>query len=416
MERRVETHQIKRSHELFEFCNEITLKSKNLYNAVLYRLKQKYKDGEEFSTANSTLYKNYKHLDEFKEVGSGIANLTLRQLSMDYKSFYQSMKSYKKDKSKFNNPPRPPNYKPAGPKGRFQASWQATLRKDNTIKVPKRDIYIDFIQNTDKKIKQVQIEPSDNEYHRNIYFNLKIIYEKEMPNLKKQNGRIAGIDLGKGNLATVATNKRIKPITVNGRPLCSMGDYFLKKRKKLMSNVKGRGISNRIKQLDQKFRNKQKNYMHNVSRIIVDWCKKHNIETIIVGKNKNWKKEINIGRQQNYHFTIIPFKMLIEQIEYKAEELGISVELTEESYTSKASFLDGDELPEYKKGEENNYSFSGKRVKRGLYKASNGVKINADVNGAYNIIRKAYPEKIDNSLDNKDLLHPQKINIKEAIK
>ena len=411
MERRIEKHQINRSHKLFNFCNEITFKSKNLYNAVLYRLKQKYKNDEDFSVAHSTLYKKYKNLDEFKDMGSAFANLILKQLSKDYKSFFQSMKSYKKDKSKFNNPPRPPSYKVAGEKGRFQAAWQANLRKDNTVKVPKHDIYIDFIQNTDKKIKQIQIEPSDNEYHRNIYFNLKVIYEKELPEPKEKKGNIAGIDLGKGNLATVVTNTKEKPITINGKPLCSMGDYYLKKRKKLMKNVGGRGKSNRMKKLDQKFKNKQKNYIHNASRKIVDWCNKNDIDTIIIGKNDNWKQEINIGKQQNYHFTIIPYNMLIEQIEYKAEEYGIAVQLTEESYTSKASFLDNDDIPVYNEEENNNYTFSGKRVKRGLYKAENGTKINADVNGAYNIIRKLYPDKIGNNINNKDLLHPKKINI-----
>lgn len=207
----------------------------------------------------------------------------------------------------------------------------------------------------------------------------------------------------------MVTNIKEKPIAINGNPLCSMGDYYLKKRKKLMKNVKGKGRSNRIKQLDKKYKNKVKNFMHNVSRIVVDWCQDKNIDTIVIGKNKNWKKEINLGPKNNYHFTIIPFNILIEQIEYKAEEYGIKVKLTEESNTSKASFLDGDPLPEYNK-DKNNYQFSGKRVKRGLYQAGDGTKINADVNGAYNIIRKLYPDKIDNDIEG-ELLHPQKINI-----
>ena len=216
--------------------------------------------------------------------------------------------------------------------------------------------------------------------------------------------------MNKGNLAVIVTNTKEKPIAINGNPLCSMGDYYLKKRKKLMKNVKGRGTSNRIKKLDKKYKNKVKNYMHNVSRTVADWCKDKNIDTIVIGKNKNWKKEINLGHRNNYHFTIIPFKMLMEQIEYKAEEYGIKVKVDEESYTSRASFLDGDNLPSYEEGKEKDFQPSGKRVERGLYKAKDGTLINADVNGAYNIIKKSHPDKIDNDIEG-ELLHPQKINI-----
>ena len=412
MATRVETHQIKRSHHLFDFCNDITYKSKNLYNAVLYRLIKKYEKGEKILINHSTLYKNYKHLNEFKELGSAFANLTIKKLSKDYKSFFKNIKRYKEDKSLYEKTPQPPDHKVPGEKGRFQAMAQVSMNNDNEIKIPNQDIHIDFIQNTDKNIKQIQIEPSHNRYHRNIYFLFKIIYEKEVEEMEEEVKNIAGIDLNKGNLVVIATNIKEKPIAINGDPLCSMGDYYLKKRKKLMKNVKGRGTSNRIKKLDKKYTNKVKNYIHNVSRIVADWCKDKNIDTIVIGKNKNWKKEINLGHRNNYHFTIIPFNMLIQQIEYKAGEYGIKVELVEESYTSKASFLDGDELPKYneRREEEKDYQFSGKRIERGLYKTSNGNRINADVNGAYNIIKKLYPDKIDNDIKG-ELLHPQKSNI-----
>lgn len=416
--KRIENHQIKRTHKLFNFCNDITYKSKNLYNAVLYRLKEKYKNNKEFSTAHSALYKEYKHLDEFKEIGSAFSNLTIKQLSKDYKSFYKSLKSYKKDKSKSKGKPEPPNFKPSGKKGRFNAMWQANLRKDNTVKIPKHKIFIDFIQNIDKKIKQVQIEPSSNIYHREIYFNFNIIYEKEIPDENNSVKNIAGIDLGKSNLATIATNIRIKPIAINGKPLSNKAGYVLKKRKKLMKNVKGRGKSNRLRKLDKKFKNYKKNYMHNVSRKIVDWCNENNIDTIVIGKNKNWKQEINIGHRNNYHFVIIPFNMLIEQIEYKAEEYGIKTELTEEANTSKANFLNNDPIPDYdtykKDKEKYEKQFTGRKNykgHRGLYKTDDDIVINRDVNGAYNIIRKKYPDKIDNNINNQDLLHPIKINV-----
>lgn len=174
-----------------------------------------------------------------------------------------------------------------------------------------------------------------------------------------------------------------------------------------MSYVDNRGTSNRIKKLTRKRNNKIKYFFHNASRYIVDWCKKNNIDTLVIGENKNWKNESNMGKKNNQNWVSIPHDMLKKQIEYKCEDIGIEVLKQEESYTSKASFLDRDEIPVYKSGGKNSYEFSGKRIKRGLYKTSDGTIIHADLNGAYNIVRK----KLEDVFDKKIYLHPKIINI-----
>lgn len=205
----------------------------------------------------------------------------------------------------------------------------------------------------------------------------------------------------------VVNNIGKKPFAINGKPINSMNAYFNKKRAKYMSYVGDRGTSNRIKKLTRKRNNKIKYFFHNVSRYIVDWCDENDIDTLVIGKNKNWKSESSLGKKNNQNWISIPHNMLVEQIEYKCEDIGIEVLRQEESYTSQASFLDKDEIPVYKPGEKNTYEFSGKRIKRGLYKAKDGAIIHADLNAAYNIARK----KLGDIFSQKIYLHPKIVNI-----
>ena len=141
---------------------------------------------------------------------------------------------------------------------------------------------------------------------------------------------------------------------------------------------------------------------------LINYCQEHNIGNIVIGKNDGWKNRINIGKKSNQNFVQIPFTKLIKQIQYKAEEVGIEVQLTEESYTSKASFLDKDFLPVFEKGIK--HTFSGKRVRRGLYKSKSGQLINADVNGSLNILRKAIPNLFSDGIEGLELI-PIKMSI-----
>ena len=412
---RVETHQINKSHELFGFCDKKCFESKNLYNRVNYILRQRFikKDKKDepsnkFSISYSKLCKEFKKTKEYKKIGGNIGQAILKLLSQDWKSFFKAIKDWNKNPHKYKGKPNLPGYAPSGDKGRkVMIQKSVNLRKDGKFKFPKEKVYFEP-QNNDKNIKQVRIVPSHNRADRITHYNLEIVYEIEVPEPSEDANRVVGIDLGLDRLATCANNIGVKPFAINGKPVNSMNAYFNKKRAKFMEYVGDRGTSNRIRKLTKKRNNKIKHFFHCASRYIADWCNKHNIDTVVIGKNKGWKNESNMGKVTNQNWVSIPHNMIIKQIEYKCEEYGIKVIRNEESYTSKASFLDRDDIPTYKKGNDEKYEFSGRRTKRGLYKASDGTKIHADLNAGYNIIRKKLGDVFD---DCKIHRHPRVINV-----
>jgi len=184
-----------------------------------------------------------------------------------------------------------------------------------------------------------------------------------------------------------------------------MNHYYNQKKSKLMSIVGDRGTSDRLWKLSLKRDHKINDQMHKVSRFIVNYCIAHEIDTIIIGKNDEWKQEINMGKRNNQNFVPIPFKSLLEKLAYKCEDAGKRLVKQEESYTSKYSFLDGESL-------EHHDAYPGKRIEGGLFRSAEGTWINADVNGSYNIIRKAFPDAIQLAGgDTRCALHPIRINI-----
>lgn len=199
--------------------------------------------------------------------------------------------------------------------------------------------------------------------------------------LKQDNKRYASIDLGLNNLATVGSNV-MKPFIINGKPLKSINQFYNKKLAKLKSNLKDeKKTSNRIKRLHFKRNNKIKDYLHKASRCIINQLVSNSINTLIIGHNKKWKQEINIGSVNNQKFVSIPHSRFIDMLKYKASLEGINVLIQEESYTSKCSFLDNEPIQKHE-------CYKGTRIKRGLFKSKKHGLINADVNGALNILRK----------------------------
>lgn len=212
------------------------------------------------------------------------------------------------------------------------------------------------------------------------------------------------IDLGINNLATCTNNIGKQPFVINGRIIKSINQFYHKKKAHLQSILpKNKKTSKRINHFTFRRNNKISDYFHKTSRFIVDFCKNQEIGTMVIGKNKNWKQEVNLGPITNQKFVQIPFEMLVHQLKYKAEEVGIAVITSEESYTSKCSFLD---LEEIKKHEQ----YSGKRVTRGLFRSSDKTLINADVNGSYNILRKVFPDAFAEGIVRCGL-HPIIVNI-----
>jgi len=392
--KRVEQIQINKNHELWNYCNEICFAAKNLYNYANYIIRQEFIKNNKwirYRKLNGIL----KEHETYKNPPAQTAQQTLRLLDRNWKSFFRAMKEWKKDKKKFNGRPKLPKYKKKNGRSVAIFTNQQCKIKDGHLSFPKTDLKLKT--RIAGNLREVRIIPKGSVYV------VEIVYEKEIPEIKRFPQKIAGIDLGLNNFATLVNNIGIKPIVINGKVIKSINQYYNKKKAELMSYVGGRGTSNRIEKLTLKRNNKIKDLMHKISRFIVNFCKQYNIDTLVVGYNSKWKQEIELGKINNQNFVSIPYYQFINMLKYKCEEEGINLILVEESYTSGCSFLDGEEI------NETNYNLQ-RRIKRGLFKSNKGILINADVNSAYNIIRKVFPEAFAEGIEGVGL-HPVRLNI-----
>ncbi len=295
-------------------------------------------------------------------------------LDKNWKSFFEAVKAYKTDYSKFTGRPKLPKYKDKV-KGRnllvytIQAISSKQLRS-GIIKLSGTELSIKTKVNTDR-ICQVRLVPKCDSYVVEVIYN-------EPESTAKDNDFVAGIDLGLNNLVALTSNQPgFIPLLINGRPLKSINQFYNKRKSHLQSRLKGsRKTSSRIQRLTRCRNQKADNYLHHASRMIIDILVAQQIGTLVVGKNAQWKTDINLGKQTNQNFVSIPHARLIEMLEYKGFLVGIKVIVQEESYTSRANFLGLDPIPVYGKTEAEPV-FTGKRIKRGLYNTSTGQLINS---------------------------------------
>jgi len=376
--KRVESVYIRPSDRLSRLCHI----AKNLYNDANYIVRQKFiKKG--IWVRYYDLWQQLKTTNYFKILPYGTAQQILRALDSNWKAFFQSIKEWKKHPEKFRGRPKLPGYKEKD--GEFPlifSNIQVRL-KNNKVKLPQK-IRLKGVKtrlSEGVKLGGARIVP------QGIGYQLEIIYEKEVPEPPKKPKRIAGIDFGVNNLVTVGTNIGKKPIVVKGGVVKSWNQYYNKELARLKSvyDLQGIKASYYQKKLSLKRKRKLKDFFHKTSRAFINWCVKRHIDTIVMGCNKGWKQEANLGKRNNQSFVFIPFDILRNQIRYKAEEHGIATIDTEEDYTSKCSFLDLEPIKHHKK-------YLGQRIERGLFRASDGRTINADLNAAYNIIRKVFPK------------------------
>ena len=368
--------------ERFDLIKNLCHLSKNLYNASLYDVRQYYFETKSYRTwqSQAPIFTKNKNPDYYA-LQSHLAQQVLMQVWRQFIGFFNNKSNKKK---------RIPKYKDKNGYNVVTVPQRAISRKidvDETKQIYTytlcKESYNLKIKSTQPNVKMVKfVYDEDN----NLIKCFKI-YEVEHPKLKKDNSRYFSIDPGLNNIVSIYNNIGIRPLLYNGRPIKSINQYYNKANAKLRSelprNVKS---SKRLKQLSFKRSNKIDYEMHKISTHIINEAVKNNISKIIIGNNVGWKNEINIGRRNNQNFVNIPHTKLFNQLLYKGLLNGIEVIFTEESYTSKASFFDKDELPVY--GENDNYKFSGKRISRGLYKDSKGNLWNADLNGGGNIMRK----------------------------
>ncbi len=415
--RLVEQYVIDRNDPRYGVIDAAALKSKNLYNAGLYEIRQTY--------IFTGTYLNYNEMDRrmqsheaYQALPAKVSQQVLMQLHHDWVSFFEARAAYKEDPSKFTGRPRLPRYKDKT-QGRNLLVYtiQALSRgkrglKRGIIKPSQLGI---AVRTKQKAINQVRIVP------RKGYYVVEAVYEQEEQHAQVDPAYIAGIDIGMNNLVALTSNKPgFRPVIVNGRPIKSINQFYNKRRAELQSQLRRKGTSKRLERLTNTRTRRIDHYLHTVSRRVIDLLVKEGIGTLVIGKNDGWKQEANMGRRNNQNFVQIPHARFISMLTYKAELVGITLKVTEESYTSKASLLDLDPLPvRGPNSSDDQHTFSGKRVKRGLYRAKDGRLINADINGAGNVIRKVAPDafsKVEGVEDGKAVLaslvvHPGRIVI-----
>ena len=367
-----ERHIIKNS-ELFNELDNMCFLSKNLYNKGLYIVRQHFFNTEKYLNYNAleNIKKKSKDVDYYA-LPTKVSQQILMVLDNNFKSFFKLLE--KKKKGLYKGKVKIPKYLDKDSRNLLIFTSQAISKKFIKNGIIKLSNVKSTIKTKVKTIKQVRI------IHKGNHVVVEVLYEKQSKDIVTNN-RYAAIDLGLNNLATISSNVT-KPFIVNGKPLKSINQYYNKTKSNLQSKLKNNEKSNkRISSLNLKRNNKINDYLHKSSTFIVNYLVSNNISTLIVGHNKEWKQNIKIGKKNNQNFVSIPHSRFKELLKYKCELEGIKYIEIEESYTSKCSFLDNEEICKHT-------SYKGKRVKRGLFKSNDGTLINADVNGSLNILKK----------------------------
>ena len=400
---RVEKHIIKSNNKYYNLLDEFCYKSKNLYNYANYNIRQEF--------VNNGKWIRYNDLDKLlKQKGNSFdyknmplattSQQCLKLLDKNWKSFFQSIKDYNKNPDKYLGRPKLPKYKSKNSRNILILTNQNCKISKNIIKFPKAFKGFYLKTKINNNLQQVRIVPKDK------YIVIEIIYRTEDIQLLQDNNRYIGIDLGLDNFVTITNNCGLIPLVINGKGLKSINQYYNKKisyYKSIAKRMNKLDYTNRMRKLTLKRNNKIEDCIHKASRFVINYCRNNEINTIIIGNNKNWKQNSKMSKRVNQNFISIPYYSFIQKVQYKAEEFGIKVIITEESYTSGTSFLDN-ELPI-----KENYNKS-RRKYRGLFVSNNGIKINADVNGSYQIIKKVFPKAFVDGIEGVGL-YPFKVDL-----
>ena len=389
-----ERHIIKSTEHRFAQIDELAFKPKNLYNAANYVIRQSFLYGWGYLNYNE-MNRLMKSHEAYKALPANVSQQILMVLDKNCPSFFEAILNYKTDPSKFTGRPKLPKYKDKTKGGnllvyKIQAISGKQLKK-GIIKLSGTEFSLKTKVNTEH-ICQVRLVPKCDSYV------FEVIYDKPESTFRNTNF-VASIDLGLDSLVSLTSNQPgFIPLLINGRPLKSINQFYNKRSSRLQSQLTGnRKTSPRIQRLTRWINHKVDNYLHHANRLIINLLLTKQIGPLVIGKNAQWKTEINLGKPTNQNFVSIPHSRLIEMLDYKARLVGIDVIVQEKSYTSGANVLGLDSIPGYGKTEKYPV-FTGKRIKRGLYKTSVGQSINSDVNAAYSILRKAIPNAFSNGI------------------
>ncbi|MBO5597381.1 MAG: transposase [Oribacterium sp.] len=406
---RVEKHLIKQNNPFYSMFCDFTHKSKNLYNHANYLVRNEFVKNDKWLRYGDMdkLLKADTEFNDYRQMPTAqSAQQILRLLEKDWKSFFAAIKDWSKYKDKYLGRPKLPGYKPKDGKHILIFTNQNVKLKDSTLYFPKafngftlkpRFVEVNYFQS----FQQVRIIPGYK------HFIVELIYNIKVPDKTiDDNGKYLSIDIGVDNLATITNNFGKTPVVINGKGLKSMNQYYNKmisRYREVAKRMNDSDYSNRMAAFTRKRNHKIDDYMHKASRYVIEYAVSIGASTIVIGNNKEWKQESKLSKVVNQTFVGIPQKRFIEMIQYKAQDIGLNVILQEESYTSGTSFLDKEEPIKA------NYNKS-RRVTRGLFVSNKGIKINADVNGSYQILMKVFPNAFAEGVEGV-ALHPVRVNV-----
>ena len=381
------------SKEDYITIRELCHTAKNLANEAIYNVRQHYFTEGEFLKyeKNYTLLKNSPN---YKALNSNMAQQILKEVDGSFKSFFGLLKLVKQGKYAFTDC-KLPYYLPKDGYTTLIIGFvrlngnKLILPFSNSFKKTHKSVEITIPPILlDKTIKEIRIIPKANAR----FFEIQYIYEAECIQRNLNTNNALALDLGINNLVTAVSNIG-KSFIIDGKRLKSINQWFNKENTRLQS-IKdkqhfGRKPTNRQKAAARNRNNKVNDYMNKTARKVIDYCIHNDIGTLVVGYNETFQRNSHMGKQNNQNFVNIPYGQLRNKLEYLCKLNEIVFVKQEESYTSKSSFWDRDNIPVYNADNPKEYPFSGRRLQRGLYKTASGKTINADVNGALNIMRKS---------------------------
>lgn len=413
---RVETHQIKEGHPFYNWAVQECSLNTSLYNRTLYILRQAFTGKHDNIPEYADLIKKERFISKFDLISRMLrlndpdfrallkaqeAVQTVKKCAESFSSWFKSLNAYKKNPKKFTGKPRMPRYKKEANSDKlFSVAFtymDARIQKDGTINI-RRDFKLP-IKTKLATLQELRLVPKQG------CIEIQIFYKANFLKTDLDYNKAAGIDIGIDNLMAVTSNEGSISHLVNGRPLKAINQFYNKTKAEIVSKLAERNAdtSKRLRKLTLRRNNKIKDYMHKASRSVVDLMAENKIGNCFIGHNDGWKQEVNIGKRNNQNFVSIPHSQLIWMMEYKAKEAGINVETHNESHTSKCSFLDNEDICHHDE-------YMGKRKKRGLFVSSVGCMLNADINGAANILRRGLNKTFQ---PHRIMFNPVKIDIEK---
>lgn len=412
------------NRELYGYFDSNCRLAKNIYNATLFRCRQilsadrKAYDGltdnelevlREFDlleskySGNRLTVPSYYRIDRVYKLTCnpdyrnglpihGVQHV-IKEVVQCMKSYFSSIKSYRSHPDRFRSVPKLPHYIKSDRHGYKISNQESCFRftKQNICKLrlPKTRLMLTLGRSINGRLVEVNVQPFYDSY------KISVVTESDVSIQDYNKTRMIGIDTGINGFAAVNNNCGLTPFIINGRPLKSYNQWYNMTMTKLQSYSSvqngSKHVSVRMNRLYRDRYNHTRDFYNKSVSVIMKYCRDNNMGTVVIGKNDGWKQGVNLGHGNNQAFTAIAHSVFINKLISVGKKYGIDVIPVEESYTSKASLIDGDGLPAWNENHPD-CRFSGRRIKRGLYKTKNGTLIHADINGAGNIIKKMFPD------------------------